>query len=259
MKDYNQISESLVEYKGVMYRRYPESKNRTHRVYYQHHGEWKKPPVFLHRKIYEDNFGPIPKGHHVHHKDNNPDNNSPDNLEALPMARHMSLTSREMWGNSEWAKNRREYYRSEEHKKKTSEAQMNRKTTTYKCQLCGESFTTRNNSGKLLYCPECRSMKVYSRKKGESWHFNETKQKKRFGKVLIPYENDERRLRWKNMAGEVEGKHVRCIETGEEFVSVTSAAKKMSVGRSAIREAAKNNTTRTCKTFHWEFVDNGII
>lgn len=175
------------------------------------------------------------------------------------MARHMSLTSREMWGNSEWAKNRREYYRSEEHKKKTSEAQMNRKTTTYKCQLCGESFTTRNNSGKLLYCPECRSMKVYSRKKGESWHFNEAKQKKRFGKVLIPYENDERRLRWKNMTGEVEGKHVRCIETGEEFVSVTSAAKKMGVGRSAIREAAKNNTTRTCKTFHWEFVDNGII
>ena len=58
----------------------------------------------------------------------------------------------------------------------------------------------------------------------------------------------------KNMAGKVEGKHVRCIETGEEFVSVTSAAKKMGVERAAIRNAA-NGKSMSCKGFHWEFVD----
>lgn len=254
MEEYKQINEALVEYKGVVYRRYPQSKNRTHRVYYQHHGEWKKPPVFLHRKIYEDNFGPIPEGYHVHHKDNNPNNNSPDNLEALPMREHMSLTSRNMWDDEEWAKERRTYYQSEKHREKASVAQMNRKTTTYKCTLCGKEFTTRNNSGKLCYCPECRKMKVYSRKEGEGWHFNESKQRKRFGKVLIPYENDGRRLRWKNMVGEPEGRHIRCVETGEEFVSVASAARKIGVERSAIRNAA-NGKSMACKGLHWEFVD----
>ena len=36
-----------------------------------------------HRKIYEENFGPIPEGYHIHHKDFNHNNNDPSNLEAL--------------------------------------------------------------------------------------------------------------------------------------------------------------------------------
>lgn len=186
MKGYYQISESLVEYKGVVYRRYPESKNRTHRVYYQHHGEWKKPPVFLHRKIYEDNFGPIPKGHHVHHKDNNPDNNSPDNLEALPMAQHMSLTSRGMWDNPEWVKNRREYYKTEEHRARISDAQKNRKKTEYVCELCHENFKSRNNTGNVRFCPDC-SAHLYGDKNGR--HFSRKWQIEKFGKVIREYKD----------------------------------------------------------------------
>lgn len=35
------------------------------------------------RRIYEEHYGPIPKGYHVHHKDFNHNNDNPENLEAL--------------------------------------------------------------------------------------------------------------------------------------------------------------------------------
>jgi hypothetical protein len=41
-----------------------------------------------HRVIAEKLFGPIPPGHHVHHKDGNRHNNSPENLEILSAADH---------------------------------------------------------------------------------------------------------------------------------------------------------------------------
>ena len=190
MPNYRRINENLIEYKGVIYRRYPESERRTHRVYYQHHGKWKQPPEFLHRRIYEDNFGPIPKGWHIHHKDGDTENNSPENLEALPQKKHMSITSRGMWGNPEWAEKRRAYYKTEEHRKKTSEAQKRRKETLYKCELCKEEFWSRNNTGHVKYCPECRKMLVYNE---YGHHFSEAKQRKRFGRVLEPYEQDGRK------------------------------------------------------------------
>lgn len=45
------------------------------------------------REIYKNHFGPIPKGpdgksFHIHHKDGNHSNNSPDNLEALSVYEH---------------------------------------------------------------------------------------------------------------------------------------------------------------------------
>jgi len=41
------------------------------------------------RKIYEDNFGPIPPGYVVIHKDNNRYNDSPENLEAISRAENL--------------------------------------------------------------------------------------------------------------------------------------------------------------------------
>jgi len=40
------------------------------------------------RKIYEQNYGKIPNGWHIHHKDHNHENNDPSNLEALPPDEH---------------------------------------------------------------------------------------------------------------------------------------------------------------------------
>lgn len=76
------------EYKGRIFRRYPDAKRRSDRVYFKCTISHK--PTFLHRLVYEDNFGRIPKGMHVHHKDGNEANNSPDNLELLTPKAHIN-------------------------------------------------------------------------------------------------------------------------------------------------------------------------
>ncbi len=53
-----------------------------------------RPHPSVYRKIYEQNFGPIPKdeqgrSYHIHHKDHDPFNNDPSNLEAIPSRVHM--------------------------------------------------------------------------------------------------------------------------------------------------------------------------
>lgn len=75
-----------VEFNGVVYRRYPDSPRRELRVYYRS----STPAKTLHRVVYEHHFGPIPPGHHVHHRDENPLNNDPGNLECLPGKQHRS-------------------------------------------------------------------------------------------------------------------------------------------------------------------------
>lgn len=45
----------------------------------------------LYRKIYEDHYGPIPKGYHVHHIDGNHENNDPENLMAVTPEEHARL------------------------------------------------------------------------------------------------------------------------------------------------------------------------
>lgn len=43
---------------------------------------------YLHRAVYQDNFGEIPKGFVVHHKDENTKNNIPENLMLLSNEGH---------------------------------------------------------------------------------------------------------------------------------------------------------------------------
>lgn len=185
MSSKQQVEKVTIEYKGKKYHRYPNSKRRQLRVYYWRHDKWKQPPVSLHRQIYEDNFGPIPEGYCVHHKDGNPENNDPSNLTLLSHAEHMSYESKQRWDDPEWRKRRTDYYASAEYRRKASEAQKNRKKSKVQCQLCGETFITGNNSKHVRWCPECRKMQ-YSDKNGV--HFRKSKQIARFGKVVVPYD-----------------------------------------------------------------------
>src|SRR5882762_3406515 len=43
---------------------------------------------YLHRITYENKYGPIPSGYHIHHKCQAPNCINPDHLEALPKAEH---------------------------------------------------------------------------------------------------------------------------------------------------------------------------
>ncbi len=46
------------------------------------------------RAIYEEHYGPIPKGYIIRHLDGNPYNDSPDNLEAISRSENMKLNSK---------------------------------------------------------------------------------------------------------------------------------------------------------------------
>jgi hypothetical protein len=80
-----------VFYKGYRYRRYPDSPRRNHRVYYQRRVPWGV--WYLHRDIWLDTHPgeEIPEGWHIHHKDEDPFNNDPSNLELLSPAEHNTV------------------------------------------------------------------------------------------------------------------------------------------------------------------------
>lgn len=172
----------ITEYRGKIWRRYPKSKSRTHRVYFQRHEKWRQAPVFLHRVVYEDNFGPIPPGYHVHHRDGNPLNNSPDNLEALPAREHNRITQEEYKNNPEWVQKQKTRFQSKAWRKKMSNGQKKRVEKEIVCALCGDSFMSRAYNSR--WCPSCKDMQ-YSDKNGT--HFSKKKQIERFGKVIAPY------------------------------------------------------------------------
>jgi hypothetical protein len=82
-------------YKEQRYNRNPDSKRRQHRAYFWRHDKWKEAPVALHRQIWIDSNGPIPKGHIIHHKDGNTLNNLIENLESLSPKDHAILHMKE--------------------------------------------------------------------------------------------------------------------------------------------------------------------
>lgn len=84
------ITRETIIYNGKSYHRYPESKRRQLRVYFWRHDKWKEPPFALHRQIWIDNFGEIPEGYVVHHKDENTLNNEICNLECMSRYQHNS-------------------------------------------------------------------------------------------------------------------------------------------------------------------------
>src|SRR5678816_2057902 len=78
-------SESI-RYLGETYRRYPDSEDRSLRVYFVSQRGRR-----LHRAVWEHHVGPIPDGHHIHHLDENPLNNDIGNLQCLPGTEHVRM------------------------------------------------------------------------------------------------------------------------------------------------------------------------
>lgn len=80
-----------VTFDGVEYRRYPAGK---HSNYYFH--KWKSGGKYysklLHHAIWEKEHGtPVPDGYIIHHKDFNPLNNAPDNLQLVTPKEHNEI------------------------------------------------------------------------------------------------------------------------------------------------------------------------
>jgi len=145
------VQVDTVEYRGITFRRYPESDNRADRCYYRPSSEHIREGVeALHREIWKDANGvnEVPEGHHIHHKDGDPTNNDPENLECVSPKEHadrhpeLGLEPEDIRKGIEAAK---EWHRSEEgkewHREHWEESLGKEFEETEKeCDQCGEIF-----------------------------------------------------------------------------------------------------------------------
>ena len=89
----------LIEYNSKTYRRYKKSEYRQHRVYFQRFNSKKQSVDYLHRIIWVDKNGEVPKNCHIHHIDENTLNNDISNLECLTRSEHVKKHN-DLWNNT---------------------------------------------------------------------------------------------------------------------------------------------------------------
>lgn len=149
-----------VEYKGITFRRYPDSDRRPDRNYYRPHAQHIEDGVeALHREIWKDHNGQeIPDGHVIHHKDGDTDNNDPSNLECLTPAEHAE--KHPGWGGdtpweaikaaTEWhtSKEGREWHREHWQHSLADAFDETRK----ECDQCGDEFVDRSAQNAGRFC-----------------------------------------------------------------------------------------------------------
>ena len=160
------------EYNSKTWRRYPQSKRRSDREYFKL-SQTNSSPVYLHRQIWEDNFGAIPDGYHVHHKDGNCQNNDLSNLELLSAKEHVSGHTKERLQDDSKRQELNEHlerirpltkvwHASEEGRAKHREigamAYQNFKPKPKPCKQCGEKFLPKKIGNADLFCSNaCKS------------------------------------------------------------------------------------------------------
>src|SRR3990167_10451676 len=118
-------------FNGEKFYRYQESRHRSFKLYF-----YNSKRHALHRAIWEDNFGKIPKGFHIHHKDGNTLNNEIENLECIDGKEHSKL-----------------HYKL-------------KPFTKHKCELCGNEYKTKKESGTRFCSNKCKSK--WRRKSGKN-------------------------------------------------------------------------------------------
>lgn len=133
----------VVLYGGREFKRYPGGK---HPNYFYH--KFKKAGVYyteiLHRVIWEDTHGrKIPEGYDIHHKDWNPLNNDPENLQLLTKSEHNKIHNSLARAMSE-GKFEPHGYTKENWDERRAVAMERLSKQTRICQYCGAEFTPTN-------------------------------------------------------------------------------------------------------------------
>ena len=83
---------TIIKHNGFTFRRYPNAKQNSDRVYFSGWVKIKneRKKERYHRYLWFEQNGEIPDGHHIHHIDGNPLNNSIENLQLLLGKNHLS-------------------------------------------------------------------------------------------------------------------------------------------------------------------------
>ena len=172
LKKYESGKAVVIEYNGTKYRRYPNAKQTSDRKYYiagiveRMHGK-----DYLHRQIYRDFHGPIPEGYHVHHIDEDTENNHPANLRAITKEDHakhhaetLSPERRALYAEiivKYGVPKAKEWHRSPEgrawHSLHAKEIVKNRKKISLQCQKCGKQYECFYTSKNKFCVNNCKS------------------------------------------------------------------------------------------------------
>lgn len=148
-----------IVWNGITFRRYAESEVRELRVYYSPGpADGQRGIERLHREIWKATHGPIPPGHHIHHKDHDPLNNNLDNLTCIPAGEHRKHHSSDP-ARIETSRRNIEIARPfaiewhgspagiEWHRQHGKDIWMDRGAVTYTCEQCGAPYETRGRRG----------------------------------------------------------------------------------------------------------------
>lgn len=161
-----------VVYNGRVYKRYPDANQRAHRVYYVPTGSGQSQCEMLHRQVWIDNNGPIPKGSDIHHLDGDPFNNAPDNLVCITVKEHRGEHRDTSFGTTPEGREHlerirakaAEWHRSEEgrrwHSEHGKQIWEDREGETYVCRMCGEEFESRYALGSGYCSKKCRNAAI---------------------------------------------------------------------------------------------------
>ena len=164
-RNYPATKSICIVWNGINFRRYPNAKQWSHRVYYTPHAGHRKAGVkALHQEIWMSVNGPIPAGKEIHHTDGNPDNNSIENLECLTKQEHDErhsdsrsaksvISEKARAAASEWHKSEagREWHR--EHAKKIAKGIQ---LVDVECDFCGVTYQTKAPHRAKFCSTRCR-------------------------------------------------------------------------------------------------------
>lgn len=135
--------------------------------------------TWLHRAVWEYYNGCIPKGYHVHHKNENVFDNEIDNLELLEAHQHLSMHTQEKMQNAEYIEQlqkKMDYARgfaskwhgSEEgkewHRLHGIEVANNLSTQEYKCMYCGKTYQAKPIGNHKFCSNACKTRYRYHSK-----------------------------------------------------------------------------------------------
>ncbi|WP_443050569.1 HNH endonuclease signature motif containing protein [Streptomyces sp. H27-D2] len=162
-----------IQFRGITFRRYPNAKGWSERSYYTSGGTDRANGVRrLHEEIWmAHHHRSIPSGSHIHHRDGNPLNNTPANLECLTEAEHgnhhaharRGSCTPESYANLErirplasaWHRSEagREWHSEHGRKVWASLAPL-----PHTCEQCSERYETRSRRGGERFCSgACRA------------------------------------------------------------------------------------------------------
>lgn len=178
------MKSEIIIYKGVRFRRYPNSSSHQNRNYFKPDAHARRRGIkALHQEIYRDHHGPIPDGMHVHHADGNSLNNDPANLVLKTPGEHarMHVTPeliaagsaalrREQPKRIAWLKTEEGRAAREENQRLRQEgfqAFRNRKTEIV-CQVCGTTaMRSRQSDGsEAIHCSRKCTMLAFKARNG---------------------------------------------------------------------------------------------